>query len=241
MNVLAIGAHGDDLEAFCGGTLALYARTGHKVFMCVVTDGRGNPLGNPNEIAEMRKQEAHASAAVIGAELLWLGVPDGGMETNEETRHLFVEAIRSTEADVIITHPGEDYHPDHVKTNQMVLEAAQVARIANYKSSLTPNRKTVPVGFMDSENGVDFIPQDYVDISEVWMVKEEMLLKHRSQHMPRTGYDANYVLPPADQLPIIRAARIMSEFRGLSCNTRYAEGFRWWHSAHRIVPKRLLP
>jgi len=39
MNVLAIGAHGDDLEEFCGGTLALYAQAGHKVTMCVVTDG----------------------------------------------------------------------------------------------------------------------------------------------------------------------------------------------------------
>ena len=86
MNVLAFGAHGDDLEAFCGGTLALYARSGHKVVMCVVTDGRGRPQGDPLEIAALRKKEAEASANVIGAELDWLGVPDGELTVNDAIR-----------------------------------------------------------------------------------------------------------------------------------------------------------
>jgi LmbE family N-acetylglucosaminyl deacetylase len=241
MNVLAIGAHGDDLEEFCGGTLALYARDGHKVFMCVVTDGRGRPAGDPEQIAAIRKAEAQASASLIGAELVWLAVPDSNLVVDASTRHLFIETIRRTTADVIITHPPDDYHPDHNATSRLVMDAAQIARTSNYRSDFPPIRKPVPMAFMDSEGGLSFLPEDYVDISAVWAVKQEMLLQHRSQHMPGPKYDPNFVLPPADQNPIVRAARVMSEFRGLACGAAYAEGFRWWRVANRIVARRMLP
>src|ERR1044071_12886 len=102
MNVLAIGAHGDDNEAFCAGTLAKHSKRGDKVFMCVVTDGSGRPKGDPAEIVRIRKAEARAAAEVIGAELIWLEVPDGFLTVNDETRHKFIETIRATEADYII-------------------------------------------------------------------------------------------------------------------------------------------
>lgn len=241
MNVLAIGAHGDDLEAFCGGTLALYRRAGHRVVMCVVTDGRGRPQGDPDQIAAIRKDEAQASADLIGAELVWLAVPDGDLVVDEPTRHKFIEVIRETSADVILTHPPQDYHPDHNATSQLVMDAAQVARTTNYRSRLPPIRKTVPVAFLDAEFGINFEPEDYVDISDVWDVKVEMLLKHKSQHMPGPAYDPDFVLPPAEDNAIVRAARIMSEFRGLACGARYGEGFRWWRAANRVVAKRMLP
>jgi LmbE family N-acetylglucosaminyl deacetylase len=242
MNVLAIGAHGDDLEAFCAGTLARYARAGDKVVMCVVTDGRGRPMGNPDEIAAIRKAEAQASADLIGAELVWMGIPDGALMVNDDGRHQFVEVIRGSNADVIITHPPDDYHPDHNATNQLVLDAAQVSRTSNYRSAFPPVRKSVPVAYMAAEFGINFVPEDYVDVSDVWDIKVKMLLQHRSQHMPGPTYDPQYVLPDnTEQIGIVRAARVMSEFYGLACGAAYAEPFRWWRAANRIVAKRLLP
>jgi LmbE family N-acetylglucosaminyl deacetylase len=241
MNILAVGAHGDDLEYFCGGTLARCAQRGDRVVMCVVTDGRGRPKGNPDEIAAIRKQEAQAAADVIGAELVWLAIPDGELVVNLETRHLFVETIRAANPDVIIAHPSDDYHPDHTASSKLVIEASQVARTSNFPSKLPPIRKPVPIAMVDTELGIDFNPEEYVDISDVWEQKTQMLLKHVSQHMPVGNYDPNFVMPPNDQNPFLRAARVMSEFRGLACGTMYAEGFRWWRSANRIVPRRLLP
>lgn len=241
MNVLAIGAHGDDLEAFCGGTLALYAQAGHRVVMCVMTDGRGRPMGDPEQIAALRKQEAQASADLIGAELVWLAVPDGDLTVDEPTRHKVIEAIRACSADVILTHPPDDYHPDHNATSRLVMDAAQVARTSNYRSTLPPIRKSVPVGFIDAEFGINFAPEEYVDVSAVWDIKVKMLLQHKSQHMPGPTYDPAFVLPPDEQNAIVRAARVMSEFRGLACGAAYAEAFRWWRAANRIVAKRLLP
>lgn len=242
MNVLAIGAHGDDIEAFCAGTLAKHARRGDKVVMCVVTDGRGRPMGDPDEIASIRKGEAQAAADIIGAELVWMAIPDGGLAVNHETRHHFIEVIRATLPDYIITHPPQDYHPDHTATSQLVMEAAQVARTSNYPSKYPPIRTFVPVAFMAAEFGVDFVPEDYVDISDVWDLKLKMLLEHRSQHMPGPKFDPNYVLPDdPETLGIVRASRVMTEFYGLGCGVRYAEPFRWWRAANRILPKRMLP
>lgn len=240
MNVLAIGAHGDDLELFCGGTLARYAERGDKVFMCVVTDGRGRPKGDPEQIAAIRKQEAQASADVIGAELIWLGVPDGDLWFDEPTRHLFIEAMRRAKPDVIITHPPDDYHPDHKTTSRLVMDAAQVARTANYASELPPHRAVVPIAFMDTERGIGFIPEEYVDVTPVWEKKLAMLAAHRSQLMPpEVGYDPDFVTP-ADSM-FNRYAEVISAFRGFACNVRYAEGFRFWQAANRLVPFRVLP
>lgn len=240
MNVLAIGAHGDDLEAFCGGTLARYAHNGDKVFMCVVTDGRGRPAGDPDRIAEIRRLEAQASAQIIGAEAIWMAVPDGGLWFDEPTRHQFIEVIRQTQPHVIITHPPDDYHPDHNTTSRLVMDAAQVARTANYPSQFPPHREIVPVAFMDAERGIDFIPQEYVDISDVFETKLAMLEQHRSQFMPGT-YDPNFVMPSREANPFYHYVQVMSGFRGLAANVRYAEGFRWWHAANRIVTRRMLP
>lgn len=242
MNVLAIGAHGDDLEMFCGGTMARYAANSDKVFMCVVTDGRGRPKGELEQVIAIRKAEAQASANVIGAELVWMAIADGGLTDDEPTRHQFIEVIRQSKPDVIITHPPDDYHPDHKTTSRIVMDAAQVARTANYPSALPPHRATVPLAFMDAERGIDFLPEEYVDITSVWDKKIEMLAQHVSQMMPtEEPYDANYRIPNMHETMFYRYVDVMSGFRGLACNVMYAEGFRWWRAANRIVPHRVLP
>lgn len=240
MNILAIGAHGDDIEVQCGGTLAKCAARGDHVFMCVVTDGRGRPKGDPDEIAAIRKAESQASADVIGAELIWMGIPDGGLKINDEYLHQFVEVIRQTQPNIIITHPPEDYHPDHRYTNQMVLDAAQLARVRNYSSDLAPYREKMPIAFMDGVLGLSFIPEEWVDISEHYEQKAEMLSKHRSQMMPDT-YDPNFEMPPRDANPMMRMIDLQSAYRGLQCGVAYAEAFIYWKSFNRIIPQRLLP
>ena len=80
-----------------------------------------------------------------------------------------------------------------------------------------------------------------IDIPDVWDTKIDMLLQHHSQQMPGPEYDSGFEMPKPEQLPIVHAARVMSEFRGLACGARYGEAFRWWRAANRIVSRRLLP
>ena len=77
MNILAIGAHPDDLETSCGGTLAKYAKQGHKIFTATTTNGNVGSATLPmKEIAEIRKEEARRAAAHIGAEYICLDYDD---------------------------------------------------------------------------------------------------------------------------------------------------------------------
>lgn len=240
MNILAIAAHGDDIEVQCGGTLAKCAARGDNVHMCVVTDGRGRPKGDPDQIAAVRHKESQESAAVIGAELHWLGIPDGGLRYTEEYMLKFVNVIRKTQPNIIITHPQDDYHPDHRYTHQMVLDAAQLARVRNYPSDLPYYRERVPIAFMDGVMGLSFIPEEWVDITDFFDKKMEMLSKHVSQFMPDV-YEPDFVVPPPDQNPMMRGISIQSQQRGAQCGVRYAEAFIYWKSANRIVPYRILP
>ena len=161
------------------------------------------------------------------------------MTNDAESRHAFIDVIRRTKPN-IITHPTQDYHPDHRVTSQLVMDSAQIARTRNYTSEYPPHGEVMPVAFMDGEMGVNFLPEEYVDISDVFETKIQMLMQHHSQLMP-DYYDPDFVIPPNDQNPFYRMAETMSAFRGLQCGVRYAEGFRLWRSANRIVTRRILP
>ena len=99
MNILAIGAHPDDLDISCGGTLLRFRRAGENVVMCVVTDGRANPLGDPEQVSARRRREAQASAGLLGAELVWLGFPDGRLTDDIPTRRRFIALMMRVSPD----------------------------------------------------------------------------------------------------------------------------------------------
>ncbi|HEU4752993.1 MAG TPA: PIG-L family deacetylase, partial [Armatimonadota bacterium] len=95
MNVLAVGAHPDDLEILCAGTLARCARRGDRVTMLIMTDGSAGHAEIPAvELAAIRQREARAAAERIGAEFVWLGLRDEFVFNDEPTRLLLLNIIR---------------------------------------------------------------------------------------------------------------------------------------------------
>ena len=113
MRVVAVGAHPDDIEFLCAGTLAKYSQRGDEVFNVVCTNGdMGHVIIPPEELAEIRAQEAAAAAATVGAQIMMLGEPDEWLFHDKRTRLMVIDAIRWADPDVIITHHPDDYHPD---------------------------------------------------------------------------------------------------------------------------------
>ncbi len=103
MRVLAVGAHPEDLKIICGGTLTRYARLDHHVTMAVAPNGEAGSMTLPKEeIAAVRKSEAGAAAAVIGADFIWMGFPDEFLFKPEQTRPAFLNVIRRARPEVII-------------------------------------------------------------------------------------------------------------------------------------------
>lgn len=182
LRVLAVGAHPDDIEIRCGGTLARYAQAGHHVMMAHATNGnKGHLTMPPDELAKVREQEARASAAIIGAELFWMNFPDAEIFYDKETRLAFVDLIRRARPDIILTHWHEAYHPDHMITSQLVCGASYLSTVP-YVETGHPICAVVPqIYYFEVDYNVDSEATEYVDVSEVYETKRRMLACHKSQ------------------------------------------------------------
>jgi len=219
MRILAVGAHPDDLDILCAGTLAKYAQRGDQVFMAISTNGEcGSSTLPKEEIARIREQEARSAAAIIGAELIWLGYPDEFLYENEATRLRYIDLVRETRPDVIITHDLQhDYHPDHLTTGQLLWNTRVMPAATNIKTKHPRWEKIPDLYFMDTIGGINFPPQEYVDISSTMEIKRKMLAEHRSQiDFMKKQYG----------MTLVEFMEICSAFRGLQASVRYAECFR---------------
>ena len=110
VDVLAFGAHPDDVELSAGGTLAKLASQGKR---CAIVDLTRGELGTRGS-AKIRKREAAASASILGlVHRENLGLADGFFEVNEDSLRLVVSAIRRLRPSVVLANAIEDRHPDH--------------------------------------------------------------------------------------------------------------------------------
>lgn len=233
LRVLGVGAHPDDLEILCGGTLAKYVKLGHKVIMAHLLNGdKGHYEMDSKKLARVRREEAENAAQIIGAEVLSLDFPDGELFSNLEIRKKVINLIRQAKPDVIITHTPKDYMSDHIVTSQLVCDASFLSTASLFKTGQEVHGRITPIFFMDTMAGVNFLPSEYVDISDTFEKKKEMIKQHKSQ--------LDW-LKRHNSIDILEFAETVSRFRGLQCGVKYAEGFSQYEAWGRKVPMRLLP
>lgn len=170
MNVLGVGAHYDDLELGCSGTLIKHIQKGDKVMLLVITDSSyKNPNGDIIRDANVAYQEGLNAANIIGAELICLNyktfiVPFGEILTKEINRY-----IEEFKVDIIYSHWVHDLHRDHQFTGKNTLMAGRhVPRFLMYRSN-----------YYDTER--QFHGNFYSDISEVMDQKIEVIKSHKSE------------------------------------------------------------
>ena len=240
MNILAIGAHPDDVECMCAGTLAKFAAQGHKVYIATATNGNiGSAHHTMEEIAAIRKQEAANSAAIIGAEYICLDYDDEMFFETKEARLAFINLVRHCKADVILTHYPHDYNPDHELTSKIVNDIAVMIPIAHLKTEEEPYDVIPSIWMWEPVAGMGFQPTDYVDISDYYEMKMKMLNCMESQ---KAWMAANYASLEGDEERFFDTIRILSEFRGMQAGCKYAEGFvRAMDGFRTRLTERVLP
>lgn len=218
MRILAVGAHPDDVELLCGGTLAHYAACGAQVTISVLTNGElGSPTLTRAETARLRRDEAKAAAGVIHAELIWAGEPDGFLYDGTQTRTRMIDILRRTRPDLILAHHPQDYHPDHRAASQLVSAARLLARERLVESPHAPTDRIAPLFYMDTFAGAGAPPPDlWVDVTATMSVKEAMLTCHASQN------DARRERRGTDYLGLTRAH---ARARGAEAGVVHAEAF----------------
>ncbi|GAA4346203.1 PIG-L deacetylase family protein [Angustibacter luteus] len=144
--VLAVGAHPDDIEMGCGGTLAMHAASGAQVTMLVLTTGQAGP----GEVSR-RTKEAQDAADKLGARLIIGGLPDGGVTAGYETVQHIEAVIREVDPTIIYTHSEHDSHQDHRATAAATIAAGrQSPTIIHYQSP--SSRAFDPCLFIDIED-----------------------------------------------------------------------------------------
>jgi len=195
MRILAIGAHPDDIEFGCGGTLIKYARQGHEVFLLVMSDGGGG--GD----SATRRGEQEVSARILRAsKMFWGGYPDTAIPLDRALIQRLESVIREIQPDFIFVHYHDDTHQDH-------------RHLAT--STITATRYTRNVLFYEGPTTQNFSPSVFVDIDSVLEDKIASLQAHASQ-VGKTNIEG---------LSILDIARSSAHFRGIQGRVRNAEGF----------------
>lgn len=186
--VLAIGAHPDDVEFTCAGTLALLKDKGFEVHIATVTDGdMGSTVMGREEIGRVRQEEARNSAQLLGGSYHYLGGHDFEvLRSMRPLRVAVVELLRKVNPTLILAPPPVDYMFDHEETSWLVRYATFVAPAPNFETAHGPTPGIVHLYYVDAFEGKDYmgkpVPAElYVDISGVMETKERMLACHASQ------------------------------------------------------------
>lgn len=163
--VLAIGAHPDDVEIGVGGTLVRHARAGDRTTILTLTGGEhGGDAG-------ARAEESRAAAALLGADLVHLGLPDTVLSEGPETISAIEGVIASVRPTIVYTHTLRDNHQDHRATNRATMIAARgVPNVLCYQAPSTV---------------IDFTPTHFVDVTEFIDAKLRALRAFASQHAVR--------------------------------------------------------
>lgn len=186
--VLAVGAHPDDVEFGCGGTLAKWAAAGSQIHHLVCTDGsKGtwNPDADIAALVAARQVEQRAAAAALGSQgtVSFLGYVDGDLEHSREATERIALAIRTLRPDVVLSHdPWKRYrlHPDHRNTGLNVCDAIVAARDPHFLrhqlvDGITHHRPSALLLWEADE------PNHVEDVSDWVDTKLAALERHESQ------------------------------------------------------------
>lgn len=186
-SALAIGAHPDDVELQAGGTVAAWARDGARVELACFTAGEkgsSDPAAVPAEVGRVRRREAIAAAAELGARgVRFLDAADGELEVTLELRVAVARLVRQVRPDVVVGHdPWRRWllHPDHRAAGLLTVDGVIAARDPLYApelaaEGLAPHRPHSILLF-----GTD-APDEVVDISGTIDAKLAALRAHASQ------------------------------------------------------------
>lgn len=177
LDLLAVGAHPDDIELLMGGTMALLAKKGRRLGILDLTRGENGTRGNP----ETRREESQKAKEVLGVqERITLDMGDGRLENSHENRVQLVNAIRLLRPKVVATHYDRNRHPDHARANELVRDCCFLANVGGYEAEGERHNVDEIVYFLGYHK-VNAEPDWVVDVSEVYEQKVEGLKAYASQ------------------------------------------------------------
>jgi len=204
LKVVCIGAHPDDPETGCGGTLAKFSRAGHEITIIYLTTGEAGIKGKSHDAAAaIRRKEGEAACKILKAKPVFVGQIDGNTVVDNSWYDKIRQLLVSEKPDILFTHWPIDSHKDHLATS-ILTQKAYLQMGAEF-----------PLYFYEvctGEQTQNFFPTDYIDITDFRDQKRKAVFCHVSQGFVSNEY---YQLDHG----------LMEDYRGLTIRVKAAEAF----------------
>jgi bacillithiol biosynthesis deacetylase BshB1 len=221
LDILAIGAHPDDVEMSCGATLAKEIALGKKVGILDLTRGE---LGTRGSVA-IRKKEAENAAKILGVEVREnLGLADGFFIQDKEAELAIVRMLRKYRPEIVFCNAIDDRHIDHGKGSKLVSDACFLSGLRKIETEVqgVVQEAWRPKHVYHYIQWKEIVPDFVVDVSGFMEKKLEAVFAYRSQF-----YDENSAEPetPISSKNTMESLSYRNRNFGRLIGTEYGEGF----------------
>ena len=221
LDILAIGAHPDDVELGCGGTIAKLISDGKTVGIIDLTKGELGTRGTE----ETRKAEALEAAQILGISAREnLGFKDGFLQNSEEYQMEIIKMIRKYQPDIVLANAIDDRHPDHAKAAKLISDACFLSGLIKIETSLDGELQKAwrPKQIYHYIQWKHIDPDFVIDISDFMDVKIKACMAYKTQF-----YDPNSIEPvtPIATKDFLESLTYRAQDLGRLSGVAYAEGF----------------
>ncbi|WP_277111581.1 bacillithiol biosynthesis deacetylase BshB1 [Chryseobacterium taklimakanense] len=221
VDILAIGAHPDDVELGCGGTIAKMISEGKTVAIIDLTKGELGTRGTD----ETRKQEAADAAKILGISAREnLEMKDGFLQNSEEYQMRIVKMIRKYQPEIVLANATDDRHPDHAKAAKLVSDACFLSGLKKIETGLDGKNQE----FWRPKHVFHFIqwkemePDFVIDISDFMEKKIEACMAYKTQFY---NPESKEPVTPIATKDFLESLTYRAQNLGRLSGCTYAEGF----------------
>lgn len=227
LDILAFGAHPDDIELGCGGTLIKHISSGNKVGIIDFTTGDLGTRGS----SEIRLNEAQNAANLMGLSIREnLNFKDGFFQNDDIHKKALIKMIRKYQPEIVLTNAPSDRHPDHGRASQLTIDACFLSGLEKIDTNQDVWRPKAIYHYIQFNN---LIPDFVVDISDYFNKKIEVIKQYKSQFYDPDSTEKDTVISSKSFFESIEY-RAKDLGRQTFCD--YAEGF----ISHQLPKVNLL-
>ncbi|MCF8220590.1 MAG: bacillithiol biosynthesis deacetylase BshB1 [Cryomorphaceae bacterium] len=221
MDILAFGAHPDDVEISCGGTLLRYADEGKQIAIVDLTQGELGTRGS----GALRMEECKAASQILGlVDRVNLGMADGFFEENEDHLHQIIREIRHFRPKLILANSIRDRHPDHGRAAALVARAAFLSglpKINTERNGISQEAYRAPM-LLHYIQDMYIEPDVVLDVSAYAEEKIKLVQSFSSQFFDPNSTEPETPISNAHFFEFMKGR--MLQF-GRPIGAKYAEGF----------------
>jgi len=221
LDILAFGAHPDDVELSCAGTLLVEKKNGKKVGVVDLTQGELGTRGS----AEIRRMEAAAAASILQLDVREnLELPDGFFKNDEAHQRRIIQAIRKYQPEIVLCNAPEDRHPDHGRSAQLMEDSVFLSGLRKIETTQDGQIQNVwrPSYVFNYIQDNYMHPNFLIDISDVMEQKLASIRAYGTQFdSPNLNEPQTYISTPDFLESIIYRAKMYGKMIGV----KYAEGY----------------